>query len=112
MLLISLTWDYSKGFYNVFITFQTPFDLFIIPGIFFYWRYKEKWSKEDKNKIKQIPTYQVFEDNELRQSVIETLTNSTVSVDSNAAKFAQKRGDLLTRHRLYSADARGATETL
>ena len=53
MLGMAMSWTMTSNIYNLLITCQTPFDLFIIPGIFYYWMYKEKWSKEnlDVHKI-------------------------------------------------------------
>lgn len=49
MQALCFVWNYSYNALNIFITIQTPFDLFMIPGLFYYWRYLEQWKKEEVN---------------------------------------------------------------
>lgn len=50
MLVIVLTYEKFYKIYDVLITIQTPFDLFIIPGMFYYWRYLDKQLKQEKSE--------------------------------------------------------------
>ena len=74
MLTISGTYHLSYNIFDFLITLQTPFDLFILPGLFFYWHYKEKWLKEDVN----IPA--IVSDKRVQEgTMISDLTSSNVN---------------------------------
>lgn len=47
MLIIAASYHLTKSLWDIMITVQTPFDLFIIPACFFYYRYKEKQNTEE-----------------------------------------------------------------
>lgn len=47
MLFIAASYNFTKSLWDIMITVQTPFDLFILPAWFFYYRYKEKQNTED-----------------------------------------------------------------
>jgi hypothetical protein len=48
LLVMTLTWRKCGTFiYVLFSAFQSPIDQFIIPGILFYWRYRDQHIKEN-----------------------------------------------------------------
>ena len=95
MLVIAFTWIPLKSVYNFFITFQTPFDLFIVPGVFFYWRYKEKWVKEDVDVIKVIQDFRV---SQVEQNILSrTSSNSSFKSLKDENIIARKISKRLNR---------------
>lgn len=49
MILIAISYSWSFYLWDLTIALQTPFDIFIIPGCFFYFRYQEKREQDDVN---------------------------------------------------------------
>lgn len=47
MILIAVFYDSVYWIFDIISHFQDPFDQLILPGLFFYFRFRDKWLKED-----------------------------------------------------------------
>ena len=47
VIVLACTFEYSKIIFEIFSTFEAALDQLIIPGLFFFYKFKDKWLKED-----------------------------------------------------------------
>ena len=47
MLYFAYFYNAYQSFLDLISHFQDPFDQLILPGLFYYWCFREKWMKED-----------------------------------------------------------------
>ena len=101
LIVMALSWrQFSVFLYTVFSAFQAPLDQFIIPGLFFYWHYREKFLMENLDVPKIINKYRETQIKleELANSQHSRNTANSKATFSNQGDSFMNRIDVLKIH--------------